>query len=67
MDSDIILLLDRPTAEDLCTVLYEVGEHVAAGAPITPPTAEEVARLARVLRELTHSLGRPCSPVCDHL
>jgi hypothetical protein len=47
--------------------LYELGEHIAAGAPITPPTAEEVERLGRLLRDLAHSIGRKCNPHCDHL
>jgi hypothetical protein len=64
---DITLRLDRATAEDLYATLYEVGEHTAAGAPITPPTAEEVERLGNLLRDLGHCLGRTCSPRCDHL
>jgi len=55
---DIVLRLDRATAEDLYVALYELGEHIAAGAPVTPPTAEEVERLGRRLRNLAHSLGR---------
>jgi len=67
MGDEIVLRLDRATAEDLYVVLYEVGEHIAAGAPITPPTAEEVDRLGGVLRELAHAVGRRCNPYCDHL
>ncbi|MFF5081702.1 hypothetical protein ACFY36_32025 [Actinoplanes sp. NPDC000266] len=68
MTDDITLCLDRATAEDLYAMLYEVGEHIAAGAPITPPAdAEEAERLERLLRNLGHRLGRPCSPHCDHL
>jgi hypothetical protein len=40
VEAEITLQLDRATAEDLYVTLYEVGEHIAAGAPITPPTAE---------------------------
>jgi hypothetical protein len=58
VERDITLRLDRATAEDLYATLYEVGEHIAAGAPITPPTAEEVERLGRLLRDLGHSLDR---------
>ncbi|MBO3741835.1 hypothetical protein [Actinoplanes flavus] len=67
MPDDITLELDRATAEDLYATLYEVGEHIAAGAPITPPTADKVERLGSLLRDLGHRLGRRCSPYCDHL
>ncbi|MEV0431447.1 hypothetical protein [Micromonospora sp. NPDC050495] len=67
MPDDIVLRLDRATAEDLYAALYEVGEHIAAGAAITPPTVEEVERLGTLLRDLGHALGRRCSPYCDHL
>jgi hypothetical protein len=67
VERDITLRLDRATAEDLYATLYEVGEHIAAGAPITPPTAEEVERLGRLLSDLGHSLGRKCNPYCGHL
>jgi hypothetical protein len=63
----IPLRLDRATAEDLYATLYEVGEHIAAGAPITAPTTEEAERLGSLLQHLGHRLGRPCSPYCDHL
>lgn len=59
--------MDRATAEDLYFRLYEVGEHIAAGAPISAPSAKEVERLAGVLRELAHALGRKCNAYCDHL
>ncbi|WP_018219733.1 hypothetical protein [Salinispora pacifica] len=67
MRDDIVLRLDRTTAEDLYVALYEAGEHIAAGAAITPPTAEEAERLGTFLRDLGHALGRRCSPYCDHL
>ncbi|MCW3839761.1 hypothetical protein ONA70_06585 [Micromonospora yasonensis] len=67
MRDDIILQLDRATAEDLYVALHEAGEHIAAGAAITPPTAEESERLGTLLRDLGHALGRRCSPYCDHL
>ncbi|GLY22088.1 hypothetical protein [Micromonospora sp. NBRC 101691] len=67
MRDDIVLRLDRATAEDLYATLYEAGEHIAAGAAITPPTAEEAERLGILLRDLGHALGRRCSPYCDHL
>ncbi|MFG3301791.1 hypothetical protein [Micromonospora chersina] len=67
MGDDIVLRLDRATAEDLYVALFEAGEHIAAGAAITPPTAEEVERLGSLLRDLGHALGRRCSPYCNHL
>ncbi|MFI5897497.1 hypothetical protein ACIA5D_46140 [Actinoplanes sp. NPDC051513] len=67
MKDDVVIRLDRATAEDLYVALNELGEHIAAGAPITPPTAEEVERLGRLLRDLAHSIGRKCNPHCDHL
>ena len=67
MGDDIVLRLDRATAEDLYVALYEAGEHIAAGAAITPPTAGEVERLGSLLRNLGHTLGRRCSPYCNHL
>jgi hypothetical protein len=66
VDGDITLRLDRATAEDLYATLYEVGEHVAAGAPIIPSTRQKVERLGRLLVDLGHSLGRKCSPYCEH-
>ena len=67
MRDDILLRLDRATGEDLYVALYEAGEHIAAGAAITPPTAEEAERLGTLLRDLGHALGRRCSQCCDHL
>jgi hypothetical protein len=67
MPDDIVLRLDRATAEDLYAPLYEAGEHVTAGAPITPPTAEEAKRLGSLLRDLGYALGRRCYTCCDHL
>jgi hypothetical protein len=49
MERDIVLGLDRATAEDLYAALYELGEHIAASAPITPPSTEEAGRLGNVL------------------
>ncbi|GLW29227.1 hypothetical protein [Actinoplanes regularis] len=67
MEDEVVLRLDRATAQDLYVTLYEVGEHIAAGAPITPPTTEEVERIGGVLRELAHAIGRHCNAYCDHL
>ena len=67
MGDDIVLRLDRATAEDLYGALYQAGEHIAAGAAIIAPTAEEVERLGTLMRNLGHALRRRCSPYCDHL
>ena len=67
MTDEFALQLDRATAEDLYVTLYGVGEHIAAGAPITELTTEQSERLGRFLRDLGHRLGRTCSPYCDHL
>jgi hypothetical protein len=67
MTDDITLRLDRATAEDLYVMLHRAGEHIAVGAPIATPSADEVERLGSLLRNLGHRLGRRCSPYCDHL
>jgi hypothetical protein len=64
---DIVLKLDRTTAEELYVTLYEVGEHIAAGGTIHSPTAGESERIGGLIRDLGHRLGRRCSPYCDHL
>ena len=53
--------------QDLVGVLHDLGEHIAAGAPIAPLSTEENERLAAIMRDLNHALGRRCSPYCDHL
>lgn len=67
MAEEITLRMDRASAQDLVGVLYELGEHIAAGAPIAPLSTKENERLAAVMRDLNHALGRRCSPSCDHL
>ncbi len=67
MTDAITLLLDRDTAEDLYATLHDAGERIAAGAPITEPTADAAERLRDLLRDLGHALGRRCSPYCEHL
>ncbi|MFB7329748.1 hypothetical protein [Streptomyces sp. NPDC056190] len=44
MTDDIVLRLDRASAEDLYEVLWPLGEHIAAGAPIPEPPAEAEER-----------------------
>ncbi|MDV9172333.1 hypothetical protein R6V09_19790 [Streptomyces sp. W16] len=58
MTDDIALRLDRDTAEDLYEVLWLMGEHIAAGAPIPEPPAEAEARLAQLFKSLGDSLGK---------
>ncbi|MFF4959374.1 hypothetical protein [Streptomyces sp. NPDC001222] len=58
MTDDIVLRLDRDSAEDLYEVLRLLGEHIAAGAPIPEPPADANERLGRVFRSLGDSLGR---------
>ncbi|MFJ3247894.1 hypothetical protein [Streptomyces sp. NPDC086782] len=58
MTDDIVLRLDRASAEDLYEVLWLFGEHIAAGAPIPEPPTEANERLSRVFRFLGDSLGR---------
>ncbi|MGW5466008.1 hypothetical protein [Streptomyces sp. NPDC003996] len=45
MTDDIVLRLNRASAEDLYEVLWLFGEHIAAGASIPEPPAEANERL----------------------
>ena len=67
MVEEIILRMDRASARAQAGVLYDLGEHLAAGVPIAPLSTEENERLAAIMRDLNHALGRRCSPYCDHL
>ncbi|MBR7838049.1 hypothetical protein KDL01_32550 [Actinospica durhamensis] len=59
MDSDpIVLTLDRATAQALWHMLYEVGEHWAAGADLIPPPPKEMEQLGGLLRAVDTALGR---------
>lgn len=58
MTDDLVLRLDRVSAEDLYEVLRLLGEHIAAGAPIPELPAEADERLGRVFRFLGDSLGK---------
>ena len=57
MDAAIPLTLDRPTAEALWNMLYEIGEHWAGGADLAPPPSGEMERLGRLLRVVDSALG----------
>ncbi|MFF4835668.1 hypothetical protein [Streptomyces sp. NPDC001315] len=57
MADDVVLRLDRASAEDLYEVLWLVGEHHAAGAPIPPMPWEANERLGRVISTLGDFLG----------
>jgi hypothetical protein len=56
-DARIGLSVDRRTAELLRDVLYELGEHQAAGAPIPQTTPDDSELLGALLRELDLKLG----------
>jgi hypothetical protein len=58
MTDDVVLRLDRASAEDLCEVLWLVGKHLAAGAPIQALPHEANERLGRVITSLGRSLGK---------
>ncbi|MEV7739349.1 hypothetical protein AB0O75_46240 [Streptomyces sp. NPDC088921] len=58
MTDDVVLRLDRASAEDLYEVLWLVGEHLAAGAPIPAVPHEANERLGRVIGNLGRSLGK---------
>jgi hypothetical protein len=55
---EIMLRLDEATANDLWNALYAIGEHIAAGAPIHQLPSETNDRLAAVMAEIDHQLGR---------
>ncbi|MFD5582767.1 hypothetical protein ACFWII_03030 [Streptomyces sp. NPDC127063] len=57
MTDDVVLRLDRASAEELYEVLWLVAEHLAAGAPIPALPDEANERLGRVIRTLGRSLG----------
>ncbi|WP_200206558.1 hypothetical protein [Micromonospora coerulea] len=65
MEEEIVLHLDRTTAKYLAYMLYDVGEHSAAGARIAPMSTDESVRLGEVLRALWRELGIPQPYVTD--
>ncbi len=59
MDSDpIVLTVDRATAQALWQLLYDVGEHWAAGAGLVAPPHSEMEQLGGLLRAVDTALGR---------
>ncbi|MFV2008786.1 MULTISPECIES: hypothetical protein [unclassified Micromonospora] len=57
MADPIVLRLDPATVEDLRNVLYDLGEHQAAGRPIPHMDGETSERLGTLLRDLDIMLG----------
>ncbi|MFI7081628.1 hypothetical protein ACIBO1_30460 [Micromonospora sp. NPDC049903] len=58
MPEKIVLRLDRQTATSLADLIYNIGEHQAAGMPITRLSEDDSERLGRVLYDLWRALGR---------
>ena len=59
VDSDpIVLTIDRATAQALWQLLYDVGEHWAAGADLVAPPHSEMEQLGGLLRAVDTALGR---------
>ncbi|MGW0218455.1 hypothetical protein ACWDXH_29090 [Micromonospora chokoriensis] len=57
MEDSIELRIDLATAEDLRRALYDLGEHQAAGRPISHMDTETSERLGAFLRDLDIRLG----------
>lgn len=55
-DEEILLRLDRTTARYLLGALHDLGEHLAAGVPISPISSDENERLGKLIRGLRRSL-----------
>ncbi|MFC5927952.1 hypothetical protein [Micromonospora vulcania] len=56
-DRDVVLRLDRPTATSLADLIYNIGEHQAAGLPVAELSTDDSERLGRVLHDLWRALG----------
>jgi hypothetical protein len=54
---EIVLRLDRTTAQDLADWLHDTGEHVAAGAELPTYSPAAYERIAQVLRDLQSALN----------
>jgi len=57
LPESIEIRTDAVTARVLRDVLYALGEHQAAGAPMPTLDAEESTRLGEFLRDLDRQLG----------
>ncbi|WP_231924373.1 hypothetical protein [Micromonospora chokoriensis] len=58
-EEEVVLHLDLPTATALADLIYNVGEHQAAGIPIAQLSTDDSERLGRVLHDLWRALGVP--------
>ncbi|MBC9002643.1 hypothetical protein H9X94_11880 [Micromonospora aurantiaca] len=58
-EEEVVLRLDRPSATALADLIYNVGEHQAAGMAIAELSMDDSERLGRVLRDLWRALGVP--------
>jgi hypothetical protein len=54
----IVLTIDRATAQALWQLLYDVGEHWAAGADLVASPHSEMEQLGGLLRAVDTALGR---------
>ena len=58
-EEEVVLRLDRPTATSLAELIYNIGEHQAAGMPIAQLSTDDSERLGQVLHDLWRALGVP--------
>ncbi len=58
-EEEVVLRLDRPTAAAIADLLYNIGEHQAAGMPIAELSTDNSERVGRVLHDLWRALGVP--------
>ncbi|WP_238162060.1 hypothetical protein [Micromonospora endolithica] len=56
-EEEVVLRLDRPTATSLADLIYNIGEHQAAGMPLAHLSSDDSERLGRVLHDLWRALG----------
>jgi hypothetical protein len=53
----ILLELDEATAKDLYAALFQLGEHIAAGAPLPAPSTAASRHLESILERIAAELG----------